>query len=416
MTMITLQTESPGGTDVSSNRAMPTKNGRAIQLFKTCIHPDAMAAARRVLESGWVGSGPEVEAFEREFAAYIQAPEIVAVNSATSALHLAAVALDLGPGDEVLTTPLTFVSSNAVLAQVGATPVFCDVDPATLLLDLHHAEELVTPRTKAIMAVHYAGNCLDLDELQAFAERHEIAVIEDAAHACGTTFKGRRVGSSAGSITCFSFHAVKNLPCGADGGAVVAHDPNIARRLRRLRWLGIDRSTHARTTQNSYAWDYTINELGFKYQLPEIAGAMARSHLSYLDAWNERRREIRQQYRDQLGGLEKAGLIHFVQDTPGATPSAHLAVLRVPNRDAVSAFLRENGIQTGVHYRPNHHYAPLAACPRDPNGLKVCEAAFREILTLPLHLALSDQDVTYVADQVQDAIAQTTCSCSSIAA
>jgi perosamine synthetase len=192
-----------------------------IQLFKPYMSEESIKSVTEVLRSGWIGLGPKTAEFERAFAEYTGAKYAVGVNSATAALHLATIVSGIGPGDEVLTTSLTFVSTNLAILYQKAKPVFVDVDPRTLNLDLGKAESLVSPHTKAIMVVHYGGNPMDIDALYAFAARYKLAVIEDAAHACGASFRGRRIGSFG--LTCFSFHAVKNLPLG-DGGMLTTND------------------------------------------------------------------------------------------------------------------------------------------------------------------------------------------------
>lgn len=357
-----------------------------IQLFKPYVSPEAIRAVSEVLGSGWIGLGPKTAEFEKAFADYIGCRYAVAVNAATSALHLAVVASDIGEGDEVITTPLTFVSTNHVLLYEGASPVFCDVDDKTLNIDLQKAELLVTPRTKAIMAVHYGGNPVDINALYSFAARHKIAVIEDAAHACGAVFNGRKVGSFG--LTCFSFHAVKNLPTG-DGGMVTTNDDAIYEKLVRLRWLGIDRSTFARSAGN-YQWEYDVADVGFKYHMNDITAAIAVEHLKRLDEWNERRREIVKMYKEELQDLTP-DYIRFVEQTPGAISANHLCAIRVKDRDSVVDKFKEHGIGVGVHYKPNNHYQMYASAVKGDLG--VAENAYEELISLPLHLFLTDEDV-----------------------
>jgi perosamine synthetase len=244
-----------------------------IQLFKPYVTEEAINSVANVLRSGWIGLGPKTEQFEKAFAEYVGAKYAVAVNSATSALHLATIVSGIGANDEVLTTPLTFISTNHVILYQQANPVFVDVEERTLNLDLAKAESLVSPRTKAIMVVHYGGNPLDIDRLYDFAARHKLKVIEDAAHACGASFRGGRIGSFG--LTCFSFHAVKNLPLG-DGGMVTTNDKALYDRLMRLRWLGIDRSTFARS-EGKYQWEYDVAEVGYKYHMNDISAAIGKS-------------------------------------------------------------------------------------------------------------------------------------------
>ena len=367
-----------------------------IQLFRPVVSEDAINAVAEVLRSGWIGLGPKTAEFERAFAVYVGARHAVGVSSATAALHLALIVHDVGEGDEVLTTPLTFVSTNHVILYQKAVPVFVDVDPQTLNLDLTAAEACVTARTKAIMVVHYGGNPLDLDRLYAFAARHRLAVIEDAAHACGARWRGRRIGGFG--TTCFSFHAVKNLPMG-DGGMVTVQDEKLWQRLNTMRWLGIDRSTFDRN-KAVYQWEYEVSEVGYKYHMNDIAAVIGLAHLTELDKWNARRAEIVTLYRKHLADLAPA--VRFVSTTPGAESANHLCAIFVENRDQVVDGLRQRGVNVGVHYKPNHHYKPYRDFVRAP--LPQADAAFQRLISLPLHLLLQDGDVERVCQTLRDSL------------
>lgn len=358
-----------------------------IQLFKPYVSPEAIQAVTDVLRSGWIGQGPKVEEFEASFAKYVGAKHAIAVNSATAALHLALVAAGVGEGDEVLTTSLTFVSTNEVILHQQATPVFVDVDDSTLSIDLEKAEKLVSPRTKAIMVVHYGGNPADIFAVYAFASRHKLKVIEDAAHACGASFGSHKIG--AFGTTCFSFHAVKNLPAG-DGGMITTNDDEEAAHYRRLRWLGIDKTTFARTT-GGYSWQYDVPHLGFKCHMNDINAAIGIEHLKRLDEWNDRRRQIARHYREHIDA-------RFVKHTDGAVSANHLCAIRVPDRDAVILRLREVGIEAGVHYAPNHRYKAFSAA--KVGDMSVTDRAYSELLSLPLHLLLTDEDVDTVCREL----------------
>lgn len=358
-----------------------------IQLFKPHVSPEAIQSVTDVLRSGWIGLGPKTEEFEVAFAKYVGARHAVAVNSATAALHLALVAAGVWEGDEVLTTSLTFVSTNEVILHQRAVPVFVDVDDSTLSIDLEKAEKLVGPRTKAMMVVHYGGNPADLTAAYAFAARHKIKVIEDAAHACGASFMGQKVGSFG--TTCFSFHAVKNLPAG-DGGMVTTNDDDEAAHYRRLRWLGISKTTFDRTA-GGYKWQYDVPHLGFKCHMNDINAAIGLAHLKRLDEWNERRRQIARHYREHIDA-------RFVRHTDGAVSANHLCAIRVPDRDSVIRRLREVGVEAGVHYAPNHRYGAFSKAKL--GDLSVTERAYSELLSLPLHLLLSDGDVDTVCREL----------------
>jgi perosamine synthetase len=370
-----------------------------IQLFRPCVSDEAVAAVNDVLRSGWIGLGPKTAEFEGRFADYVGSKYAVAVNSATAALHLAMVVAGVGDGDEVLTTPMTFVSTNHAILYQRAAPVFVDVDDRTLNIDLDKAERLVSPRTKAIVAVHYGGNPLPMDRLYEFGARHGLAVIEDAAHACGASFRGRRIGSFG--LTCFSFHAVKNLPLG-DGGMITTNDELLYRRLIHLRWVGIDRSTYARSA-GPYQWEYDVVELGYKYHMNDIAAAIGLAHLSKLEQWNARRHQMVDLYRTHLSQTGP-GAVRFVEQTPGAVSASHLCVIRVPNRNRIVDGLKELGVGVGVHYKPNHHYAMYAGARK--GDLSVVEKAYKEVISLPLHLLLTDEDVETVCKALRTVLAR----------
>lgn len=368
-----------------------------IQLFKPYVSEEAIEAVASTLRSGWIGLGARTAEFEERFAEYVGSRYAVAVSSATAALHLALIVSGVRPEDEVLTPSLTFVSTNQVILYQQATPVFVDVDERTLLLDLEKAERLIGPRVRALMMVDYGGNPADLTAVYAFAQRHNLAVIEDAAHACGATFNGQRIGSFG--LTCFSFHAVKNLPVG-DGGMLTLNDKDMYDKLVRLRWCGIDRDTFARNA-NGYQWEYSVRELGYKYQMNDISASIGLAHLKQLDEWNERRRQIVNLYRNELGDLESHGL-KFVEHTAGASSANHLCVIRVPRRNAIVETLKREGIGVGVHYRPSHHYPLFDQARRD--DLSKTDQAYEEIISLPLHLLLSDKDVHSVCQALRIAL------------
>jgi len=363
-----------------------------IQLFSAYICQEAKDAVANVLDTGWIGQGPKTKQFEEEFAAWCGAKYAVATSSATAALNLAVKVSDLNPGDEVLTTSMTFVSTNHVLLYNRLVPVFVDIDPRTLNMDLRKLERAITPKTKAIMVVHYGGNPVDITKLYKIAEFHGLKVIEDAAHACGAKFGGEYIGSFG--LTCFSFHAVKNLPVG-DGGMITTNDEEVYQRLLRLRWLGIDKSTFDRSSEHGYKWDYNVAEIGYKYAMNDISAAIGIEQLKYVDRWNFKRTQIAAKY---MCGLP----FTFLEETPGAVSSYHLCVMRSPEKERLYAACSEVGIELGVHYKPNHLYPMYRKYMRAP--LYETERAYKEILSLPLHLRLSFADVKKVIETLNGEI------------
>lgn len=367
-----------------------------IQVFKPVFHVDeCLAEIRAVLESGWAGLGPKTAEFETRMAEVVGAKHFVATNSCTSALQLALHALDLPAGSKVLTSPITFVSANAVIKQAGMIPVFCDVEPRTGNVDaskLQHAID--THKPAAAIFPHIGGYPCDIPAVRA-ACGDQVKIIWDCAHALGASYFGWTLGIDAGarsgsSICCWSFQAVKNLPMG-DGGGISTWDTELAERVKRLRWCGIDKSTADRSQSGGYIADYDVPELGFKAHMNDITAAIGLAELPYLEQGNLRRFTIANRY--------------MLEITVGCGPeykfgrasSFHFLPWFFENRDAVALKLRENGIFPGMHYKRNDLYAPFAAEYEPLFG-----AAWYEMheLTLPLHLGMSDDDVSRVIEVV----------------
>ncbi len=363
----------------------------SIPLFRPRISEEAIAAAGDVLRSGWLGLGPKTEEFEREFAAYVGGSHCVGLNSCTAAIHLALHVLDLPEGSEVITTPITFVSTNHAILYERLKPVFADVNPDTGNLDPASVRDRVTGNTRAIVVVHYGGYPADLDALYAIAEEYGLAVIEDCAHACGSEYKGRKIGSH-GSLHAFSFHAVKNLPMG-DGGALTVTSAELDARLRRLRWLGIDKDTYTRTERHAYHWEYDVAEVGFKYHMNDIAAAIGLAQLPRLDAENARRAEIADVYREGLKDVDGVKLPPLSDDRRS---SYHLFPVIVERRNDLVDRLREKGIATGVHYRRNDEYSMY-----EKTNLPGAAHFASHVMSLPMHLHLRDEDCEAISDTIR---------------
>ena len=362
-----------------------------IPLFRSVICEEAIESVGNVLRSGWLGLGPKTLAFEKAFAEYVGAPFCIGVNSCTSALHLGLRLLNLPHGTEVITTPLTFVSANHAILYEGCKPVFADIQPDTGNLDVGSVAERITDRTAAIMLVHYGGYPCDLDEFYALSNERGIPIIEDCAHACGATYKGKRIGSH-GDIHAFSFHAVKNLPMG-DGGALTIRSEEHDSRLRRLRWLGIDRSTFERFGHKAYYWAYDVTEVGFRYLMNDVHAAIGLAQLPHLDEGNARRAKIAAQYSEQL--LNVPG-IKLLQHQDDRTSSYHLFCILSEGRDSLVDKLRSAGVDASVHYRRNDQY-PMYEEQELPNT----EYFWRRVISLPMHVALTDEQIAYVTDIIR---------------
>jgi dTDP-4-amino-4,6-dideoxygalactose transaminase len=331
------------------------------------IKDEVNTAIQGILETSQFTLGQEVAAFEEEFAAYCQARYGIGVNTGTSALHLALLAAGIGPGDEVITVPFTFVATVAAIHYTGARPVFVDIDPCTFTMDVRGIEAAITERTKAIVPVHLYGQPADMDPILEIARRRGLVVIEDAAQAHGAEYKGRRVGS-LGDMGCFSFYPGKNLGAYGEGGMVVTDDPEYTRTIRMLRDWGAEQK-------------YRHVLKGYNYRLEGIQGAVLRVKLRYLEAWTEARRTAAAHYDELLAGSGVA--------TPAAMDSVrhvyHIYAIRAPQRSAWQQALQSSGIHTGIHYPIPVHLLPAYADLGYARGdFPHAEQAADEVLSLPM--------------------------------
>lgn len=366
-----------------------------IPLFRPNYGKREVDAVSKVLLSGWIGLGPRTAKFEERFADYVGAKHAIALNSATAALHLALIAIDIAKRDEVIVPSLTFVSTAHVAMYVGAKPVFADVEKDTLCLSPDDVEKKITKKTRAIIPVHYGGHPVNMIALKKLAEKHNLVIIEDAAHACGSVYRNRKIGSIS-PFTCFSFHAVKNLATG-DGGIITTNNSKVAERLRRLRWLGINKSTWGRIEKVSqpkkisykiYGWYYEIDELGFKYHMNDINAALGLVQLGRLEASNKKRRKLAERYTKKLSNLEG---IETPTVKPGMVTSQHNYAIRCDKRDELHLHLRDHGISSGVHYLPLYLHPYYQKRYRNVY-LPVTEKEWQRILLLPLYPQLTAKE------------------------
>jgi dTDP-4-amino-4,6-dideoxygalactose transaminase len=343
------------------------------------LKPEIDAAIAGVLDNAEFVLGPAVAAFERDFAAFTRAAQAVAVNSGTSALHLAMLAAGVEPGDEVVTVPFTFVATVAAIEYAGAKPVLVDIDPDYFTMDPAALESAITPRTKAIIPVHLFGQPADMDPIMATARKHGLAVIEDAAQAHGAEYKDQRVGS-IGEIGCFSFYPGKNLGAYGEGGAAVTRDADYADKMRLLRSWG-----------EKTRYEHSVK--GFNYRMDGIQGAILGVKLRHLDTWTEARRLRAAAYERELNGTQA----RVPKARPGTRHVYHVFAVRLPERDAWRIHLRELGVQTGVHYPIPIHMQPAY---RDlgykPGDFPVAEAIAREVLSLPVYPELTDSQIAKI--------------------
>jgi len=365
-----------------------------IPVFRPSYGEAEFQAVREVMASGWVGLGPKTAEFERRFAEYLGVKHAVALNSGTAALHLAMMVAGLGKGDEVISTPITFVSTNHAILYVGARPVFADVEAATANIDPDSVRRRITRKTRAIVCVHYGGRPCKMDALEAIARDHDLILIEDAAHGCGGEHRGRKLGT-IGHLGCFSFHAVKNLATG-EGGMLVTQSDDWAARLRRLRWLGISKDTWSRESKTRYSWYYDVEEVGFKCHLSDIPSAIGLVQLARLEEMNARRAAWAQRYDEALAPLV---WVDRPAAEPDTRPDWHNYVIQTDCRDDLNAFLAARDISTGVHYIPNNHYAMYAKC---RGKTPVAERIWKRLLTLPLYPDLTEEDFGRVVAGIRD--------------
>ncbi|NPA90037.1 MAG: DegT/DnrJ/EryC1/StrS family aminotransferase [Chloroflexi bacterium] len=343
------------------------------------------AAIQRVVQNAQFILGPEVEAFEEAFAAYCGARHAVGVASGTAALFLTLAALDIGPGDEVITTPFTFFATASTIVHRGAKPVFVDIDPQTYNLDPHQVEDAITPRTRAIVAVHLFGHPAEMDPLRDIAERHGLWLVEDAAQAHGAEYKGRRVGT-LGDVACFSFYPAKNLGAYGDAGAVVTNSDEVAERVRRLR-------------NHGQARRYYHVEVGYAERMDGLQGAVLRAKLPYLDQWNEARRAAAHRYNQGLAPLD----LVLPYEAPHVRHVYHVYTLRTDARDQLIQRLAERGIPTAVHYpRPLHLQPAFAFLGYGEGAFPVAERMAREVFSLPMHPHLTPEQQEYIIQALRE--------------
>jgi dTDP-4-amino-4,6-dideoxygalactose transaminase len=370
------------------------KPERFIRLSKSCIGDDEKRAVMGVLDREYLGMGAEVQQFEQALTEFFGRPAVCVVNG-TAALHLALQACDIGPGDEVLVQSLTYVASFQAISATGATPLPCDIDPDTLTLDWRDAERRLTPNTKAVMPVHYSGGVGALDEIYAFAHRHGLRVIEDAAHAFGTTHHGQRVGGF-GDIACFSFDGIKNITSG-EGGCIVTDNPEVLRKVQDARLLGVEKDTEKRYS-GQRSWEFDVTAQGWRYHMSNIMAAIGIEQLQRFPEMAARRQQVARRYDELLGSNPKLKLLH--NDYHQVVPHIYVAQIQgAIDREVIRERLAAQGIQTGIHYQPNHH---LSLYHDEGRALLFqTDAAFRHLLSLPLHVDLSEEQVVQVCDALK---------------
>jgi dTDP-4-amino-4,6-dideoxygalactose transaminase len=366
------------------------------------IHEDEIREVVASMESGWLGTGPKVARFEADFLAYKQARYAAAVNSCTAALHLSLLAADLQPGDEVITTPLTFCASVNAIIHAGLTPVLADVDPVTMNIDPDAVQRAITPRTRAIVPVHFAGRPCEMDELSAIAERHQLKIIEDCAHAIETEYHGEKAGT-IGDFGCFSFYVTKNMVTGEGGMVITRREEDIAR-IKILALHGMSKDAWKRFSDEGYK-HYQVVECGFKYNMMDLQAAIGIHQLKRVEQYWPRREQIWQTYNQAFADLP----VERPADPAANTRHGyHLYTLLIDearagiSRDAFLDAMTKQRVGVGVHYLsvPEHPYyqQTFGWRPEDyPNAMRIG----RQTVSLPLSAKLSGDDIEYIAETVR---------------
>mgnify|MGYP001381283508 CR=1 FL=1 len=365
-----------------------------IPVSRPSIGEEELAAIKKVFQTGWLGLGSVVFEFEEKIKEYVGAKHAIAVNTGTTALHLALDSLGIGQGDEVIVPSMTFVASIQAITQTGAAPVFCEVKEADLNIDVDDVRKKLSKKTKAIMPVHYCGKACDMDSLLAIGQKNNVRIIEDAAHAFGSSYKGKKIGSF-GDIACFSFDPIKNLTCG-EGGAVTLADNELAEKIRRKRILGIDKDTWHRY-RNERAWFYEVVEQGYRYHMSNINAAIGLEQFKKLPVFNARKTEITRRYDSAFKAIK--GIKPLANDYSETAQFCYIIRVEGGKRDGLMEFLKGKGIGSGVHYIPNH-LQPFFK--KYATKLPITEKVGEEILTIPLYADLKDEEVELAVMAVKE--------------
>lgn len=378
-----------------------------VPFFRPSIGDDEIAAVVESLRSGWLTTGPQTGAFESEFRDLLGGDiHAIAVNSATAALHLGLEALGVGPGDEVIVPTMTFTATAEVIRYLGATPVFVDMDPVTICVDVENVAAAITDKTKVLMPVHFAGRACDMTALRLLADQHGLTILDDAAHALPTRHRGNLIGSRGveADVTAFSFYANKTMTTG-EGGMLVTASDAIADRARKMRLHGIDRDVFDRFTNIRASWAYDVVEAGYKYNLTDLASAIGRVQLRRIDEFCSARARIAARFDNAFADLP---LILPPHAAEGDAHSWHLYIVQVGDdasvtRDEFIIRLQDQGVATSVHYRPLHqmsYWKPMTA----GRAFPAADAYYARCVSLPMFMAMSEDEQTRVIQVVREVL------------
>ena len=360
---------------------------------KPSITSEELLKIGEVFKTSWLGYGSFVHEFEQELGKILGAKNVIAVNSGTSALHLALEVAGIHKGDEVILPSLTFCATVQAVTILGATPVFCEVNSDNLSIDIDDVRSKITPKTRAIIPVHFCGIACDMDSLMQLKEETNIRIVEDAAHAFGSSYKGKKIGSF-GDICCFSFDPIKNITCG-EGGAIIVNDDNIADLLKKKRLLGIDKSAWARQSHNNDLF-YDVTTQGYRYHMSNINAAIGLVQLGKMNLFLEKKRRIVEIYNQRLGKLKHVKLLSW--NLSETFPFAYVIRIKDGLRDPLISHLSKYDIYAGINYIPNHLHSFF----KFDCKLPVTEGLYSEILTLPLYYDLGFDEVEYVIKTIEE--------------
>lgn len=367
-----------------------------IRLSKSIVGEKEADAVRQVLiDDGYLGMGKYVQQFEEKLKQYLSTDhEVICVNSGTAALHLGLLGLNLNPGDEVLVQSLTYVATFQAITAAGLKPIACEIVPETLTIDLVDAERKITARTRVILPVHYSGRVVNLESIYQFAAKHELRVVEDAAHAFGTVYQEKKMGSF-GDIICFSFDGIKSITSG-EGGALITNDQLVAGFAKDARLLAVKKDTEKRFS-GERSWEFDVTHQGYRYHMSNIFAAIGLCQLERFETeFKPKRQNLARRYNELLKNIAQISLFHdnYIETVP------HIFPIRILNgqRDELKRFLLEKNIESGIHYHPNHL---LTYFSYGEASLPITEKIFSELLTLPLHPEITELDQFYIVDQIK---------------
>jgi perosamine synthetase len=373
-----------------------------IPIFQPNLGDEELNEIADTFNSHWIGLGPKTKIFEDQFASYIGCKNAISVNSATAALHISLIVSDVQPGDEVLVSAITFVSSAHVVIYCGAIPILVDVDTETLQMDPQDMQRKITDKTKAVIAVHYGYHPCEMDEIIRIARSNNIAIVEDAANCAGAEYNGKKIGNLESDYTCFSFEAKKNMTTG-DGGMITTNkDGDIIDKIRRIRWVGMNKDTFNRFAKDNNPWEYDITELGFKYNMNDIIASIGIIQLNKLDDMNESRRRVVDKYNDAFKSIPWLKT-PVVRDN--VKPAYWLYILRIDsnNRDLLMKYLFNDGILANTNFKPLHlmsFFNKYYSDKRIVVNCPIAEREWRKIVILPLYPYMKNMDIEKVISTV----------------